>query len=206
MTKKVQKKSNKKTQSKELTKEKLLASGLELFSKYGFDAATTKEISVHAGVNEALINRYFKGKAGLLEAIFVKHVIKVQLKVRNYPEGKTFEEDVRNYIECAYADFMQSPKLLKIILPLMLKDSALQKRVLSSLEIPNKKLFERLKYFQKKKSIHPSRDLFDIVDSVNLYISGLIHNKIMLKISLRSVDGNIKTISKMIAREFKNPG
>jgi TetR/AcrR family transcriptional regulator, regulator of cefoperazone and chloramphenicol sensitivity len=54
---------------REATGQALLEAAKCVFAKHGYDAATTKEIAVKAKVNEALIQRYFGGKAGLLEAI-----------------------------------------------------------------------------------------------------------------------------------------
>jgi len=54
---------------REATARALLAAAQGVFSEQGFDAATTREIACRAQVNEALIQRYFGGKAGLLEAL-----------------------------------------------------------------------------------------------------------------------------------------
>lgn len=54
---------------REATGQALLEAAKCVFAKHGYDAATTKEIALKAKVNEALIQRYFGGKAGLLEAI-----------------------------------------------------------------------------------------------------------------------------------------
>lgn len=43
----------------------------ELFSERGYDGASTRDIAERAGVNVALINRYFGSKAGLFEAAIV---------------------------------------------------------------------------------------------------------------------------------------
>src|SRR5688500_8618980 len=54
---------------KEATKKALLGAAVAVFASRGFDGATTKEVATRAGVNEGLIQRYFGGKAGLLQAI-----------------------------------------------------------------------------------------------------------------------------------------
>lgn len=55
-----------KRRNRDESAEKLLAAALELFSEQGFDATTTRAIAQRAGLNEALIQRYFGGKEGLL--------------------------------------------------------------------------------------------------------------------------------------------
>ena len=51
------------------TKAKLLKAALDIFSKEGYDAATTRSIAKKAGVNESLIHRYFGSKSGLFVAL-----------------------------------------------------------------------------------------------------------------------------------------
>ena len=55
---------------REASRRALLDAGIALFSQQGYDAATTRAIAAHAGLNEQLITRYFGGKAGLLSAVY----------------------------------------------------------------------------------------------------------------------------------------
>ena len=47
----------------------LLETALDLFSKRGFEGATTKEIAAAAGVTEAIVFRHFPSKLALYEAV-----------------------------------------------------------------------------------------------------------------------------------------
>ena len=51
----------------EATAERILHCAQEVFHERGFDGATTREIADRAGVNLALIKRYFGSKLGLFE-------------------------------------------------------------------------------------------------------------------------------------------
>lgn len=51
------------------SREALLAAGTEIFAAAGFDGARVEAIARRAGVNKALINYHFGGKAGLYTAI-----------------------------------------------------------------------------------------------------------------------------------------
>lgn len=53
----------------EATRESLHLAGLEEFAARGFDGATVDRIAARAGVNKAMINYHFAGKAGLYRAI-----------------------------------------------------------------------------------------------------------------------------------------
>ncbi|SIO84666.1 Transcriptional regulator, TetR family [Nocardiopsis sp. JB363] len=54
---------------REVTRERILTSAKELFAQEGFGSVSSRMIASHAGVNVALINRYFGSKAGLLTEI-----------------------------------------------------------------------------------------------------------------------------------------
>jgi AcrR family transcriptional regulator len=57
------------THDPEATREALLSAGTDLFAEYGFDAVRVEQIAEASGVNKALINYHFGGKAGLYSAI-----------------------------------------------------------------------------------------------------------------------------------------
>lgn len=50
-------------------RQQLIETALDLFSRKGFDGATTKEIAVEAGVTEAIIFRHFPTKQALYDAV-----------------------------------------------------------------------------------------------------------------------------------------
>lgn len=78
----------------EATSAAILQAAAELFSARGYDAASTRDIAERAGVNVALINRYFGSKAGLFEAAIVP-----MLTIRGMIEGDMagFGERVAKY-------------------------------------------------------------------------------------------------------------
>ncbi len=53
------------------TAEKILCAAQLAFHEHGFDAATTRDIAGRAGVDIALINRYFGSKLGLFEQAII---------------------------------------------------------------------------------------------------------------------------------------
>jgi AcrR family transcriptional regulator len=56
----------------EATRRALLEAGRSLFDEVGYDRATTREIGQRAGVDAALIARYFGGKEGLFLAVIAE--------------------------------------------------------------------------------------------------------------------------------------
>lgn len=53
----------------EETRRRLIAAGLELFSRHGYDAVTTRQLADAAGVNQATIPYHFGGKEGVYRAV-----------------------------------------------------------------------------------------------------------------------------------------
>lgn len=60
----------------EETRRRLVATGVELFARHGFDAVTTRQLAEAAGVNQAAIPYHFGGKEGVYRAV-AEHVAAV---------------------------------------------------------------------------------------------------------------------------------
>src|SRR5262245_41341340 len=90
-----------KARGREATMARLIEAGVEVFSQYGYDAATTKLVAKRAGINEALISRYFKGKAGLLLAIVEGFIEREKNSgaFGDHPAGETVEREILNFVK-----------------------------------------------------------------------------------------------------------
>ncbi|MDA8369445.1 MAG: TetR family transcriptional regulator [Nocardiopsaceae bacterium] len=60
---------------KEATRQRILDSARELFTSEGYAQVSSRRIAAHAGVNVALINRYFGAKRGLLAEIIANEAV-----------------------------------------------------------------------------------------------------------------------------------
>lgn len=58
----------------EKTKGKILAAAKEAFGRYGYSGVGIRELAESAGVNNALIGRYYGSKAGLFEAALIDSI------------------------------------------------------------------------------------------------------------------------------------
>lgn len=78
------------------TKDKILESGLKLFSRKGYLGATTKEIAKVAGIAEVTLFRYFPSKEKLFEEVINTHSFLPALRGL-LPEiaGLSYEEGLR---------------------------------------------------------------------------------------------------------------
>jgi AcrR family transcriptional regulator len=70
------------------TRDKILESAVKLFAEKGFTGTTTKEIAEKAGVNEALVFRYFSTKRALYHAI-------IERKIKGEPESESLINSFR---------------------------------------------------------------------------------------------------------------
>lgn len=92
----------------EATSAVIIQAAAELFSARGYDGSSTRDIAEKAGVNVALINRYFGSKAGLFDAAIVP-----MLTIHGLVEGDMagFGERVAAYYFGALPDKTADPIL-----------------------------------------------------------------------------------------------
>lgn len=75
------------------TRERLIAAARKAFSEHGFERTTVREIAAEAGVNPALINRYFGGKEQLFaEAVSIDLALPDLSKISRDRIGHTLVE------------------------------------------------------------------------------------------------------------------
>jgi AcrR family transcriptional regulator len=78
------------------TRQRLLESARRRFAHHGYSATTSRDIAADAGVNVALINRYFVSKEGLFEACLTRTVQELDDAEARTP---TLDELVETMIE-----------------------------------------------------------------------------------------------------------
>lgn len=71
------------------TRDKILEAAVKLFAEKGFSGTTTKEVARKAGVNEALVFRYFSTKRDLYHAI-------IERKVKEEPDAESLLKPFRD--------------------------------------------------------------------------------------------------------------
>lgn len=104
-------------------KDKILEASLELFTKKGFTATTTKEIAVKSGVAEGLIFYHFKDKNELLNYLIrefsfvgsLQNEIKELSKVEPYTALIKFGQLYANFLSCnkSFLTFIWSPEIVQ---------------------------------------------------------------------------------------------
>ncbi|HCW62021.1 MULTISPECIES: TetR/AcrR family transcriptional regulator [Sphingobium] len=112
---------------REASRRALLDAGIALFSQQGYDAATTRAIAAHAGLNEQLITRYFGGKAGLLSAVYA-HFLERRDNDAAYaalPPSGSAQEEIGRFLHWKHDHLHDIARLLQIVLPQLVRDPTL---------------------------------------------------------------------------------
>jgi TetR/AcrR family transcriptional regulator len=100
------------------TRQELIEAAAAIFSRQGYDGARTQAIADRAGVNKAMINYHFGGKAGLYEAVVGHLVDEVRPRLAGLREDQDppAAERFRRLIEVMGDAFRRRPELAAIIL------------------------------------------------------------------------------------------
>jgi AcrR family transcriptional regulator len=161
----------KQKRSREKTSQKLMHAGLKVFSKYGYDAASTKLVAKEAGVNMALINWYFKSKEGLLLAIlkdFRDNEIMAE-NSKNYPPGKTLEEEIYNFSIQRLDHMVQNKNTIRILISRALVDPKVTELMLPvAKDSGDEVLYSRLSEFQRNKKINPTVNVKKVAFAITM--------------------------------------
>lgn len=112
-----------------LTEEKLLKAGIKVFSKNGYDGATTREISKKAGVNESLIIRYFGSKEGLYLEAIRRFIESKRTGPLPYPLQVNLEEELICHVRGVLENLEKNRDLYKILLSPSTIDGKMRKKI-----------------------------------------------------------------------------
>ena len=140
------------------TRRSLTTAAIELFSKIGYDAATTRGIAKKAGVNESLIQRYFANKLGLFTCV-VDECQKKFMGNLPYEPAESLEEELSLFFNYRMELVRKEQKLYRVILCRALLDKQVvgQMQNISQNGIPS--LVDRLAVLQRKGKIRKDLDL-----------------------------------------------
>jgi len=105
------------THDPEATREALISAGTDLFAEHGFDGVRVEQIAEASGVNKALINYHFGGKAGLYSAILKATFGGMKQGIEEIVGGdRSAEEKLRMLIRSIGRMVEQRPNLPRMVL------------------------------------------------------------------------------------------
>ena len=108
------------------TEAALVEAAALVFSKKGFENASTREIASTAGCSEALIQRYFSGKEGLLLSVLktgsATFQEQQQAKIANLPTCESIEKEIFQLFEAVMETLFLRAPVIRILLSRALID------------------------------------------------------------------------------------
>lgn len=164
-----------KTRDKESTELKLLSAAEDIFALHGFKGATVRLISKKAGINLALINRYFEGKFGLLLALLEKKVATFKELELAYPPQESVTAELAKYAHFVLNNHIQKQSFVKIVMVQFLTDQKFLKkyRERGFLHVSNAGLKIRLKTLIREKKMVDTYPVDEIIDTVEKFAISL---------------------------------
>jgi AcrR family transcriptional regulator len=99
------------------TESRILDAADEIFVRRGIDGARMQEIADHAGVNKALLHYYFRSKAGLARAVWLRIAASfvpgiLQMMASDLP----LDDKIDRFVEAYHARLTRHPYLLAYVL------------------------------------------------------------------------------------------
>lgn len=193
---------------KEATKKALLAAAVEVFAQRGFDGATTKEVATRAGVNEGLIQRYFGGKAGLLQAIVGNMCGERLTACRMAPPSHNLKTEIATVLRHEIMQANANRDFLRVFIARALVDpdlAATLKAHYKDNRMPQ--LVKRLKHFQADGTLDPAVDLETLAATITTFAFGLgFMQQVVLSEDPIYLEGIIDSIAETVVKGTATPG
>jgi len=187
---------------KEATKKDLIAAAVEVFAQRGFDGATTKEVASRAGVNEGLIQRYFGGKAGLLQAIVGNMCGERLTACKAAPPSASLKAEIATVLRHEILQADANRDFLRVFISRALVDPELAaslKAHYKDSRMPH--LVHRLEHFRNDGTLDPAVDLEQLAATITTFAFGLgFMQQVVLSEDPKVLDGMIDGIAETVVR------
>jgi AcrR family transcriptional regulator len=103
--------------STQTSRQRLLEAGKALFARFGFEQTSTANIAREAGTSESQLVRYYRTKAGLLEAIFNESWATLNQDIQSVVVAAAdAREALAGVLECVTGAFGKDPELAYLLL------------------------------------------------------------------------------------------
>jgi AcrR family transcriptional regulator len=156
------------------SEERLVDAGLEIFSKYGFNGATTKMIAKKADCNESLIGRYFDGKEGLLMAITQKFIAELIQRELPYEPKDSLTEELTAYVKDRFQSGCEKEDFAKMLISQSLTDKKFRKRVVETIPMQmDPRLIQRINLLASKGKLKPGTVVQDLCYDIDTFMDGM---------------------------------
>ena len=82
------------------TKERILYEALTLFSSFGYEAVSIREIAAAVGIKESSLYNHFKGKRDILDTIITETIQRYEKTLESLRVPKTGDPDISSQYDC----------------------------------------------------------------------------------------------------------
>jgi len=180
----------------------LLKAALEIFSRHGYEGASTRAIARKAGLNDSLIQRYFKSKSGLFSALIKQHHSDLAEDLP-YPPSATLEEEFANFFRQRIQFAKKRKKFLRLILIRASSDSGVRAMMSGFSRQGMTGLIRRLEQLRDEGRVRADLNPVD----ASRILSGIGFSMVLLSEVLACVDRGyaerlIPVTAKVLARGF----
>ncbi len=187
---------------KDGTQKKLMEAAVHLFASEGYDGATTKAVAEEAGVAEALIQRYFKGKQGLLMALMKDFAAgEIQSCIDLPPKAPSLEAEVQSILLHALTYCAEKKEYISVAIPRAVVDRSLGKELgkfLQTMRAPT--LADRLKEHQREGSLSADADVEALSYALALSMLSVgFLGQIVMRLDPKTLNRLIKGFAKAFA-------
>ncbi len=185
------------------SKRRLLAAALDTFSKEGYDAATTRAIAKLAGVNDSLIQRYFKGKLGLLFSL-MKQFHTEHTTTALIEPAESLEKELENFFRMRLASSRRMKKFFKLVTARAIIDPKVRSEVQSYSRNVHPALKARLQTLKAEKRIRQDIDPELLARFLNsVAIGWAVFAEVIESTDAASTDRFISLGAKLIAQSLR---
>jgi AcrR family transcriptional regulator len=160
---------------REASEARLLAAAKEVFSKNGFNGATTRDIAKKAELNISLINRYFESKHGLFLAVIKNQNQQFRNVNLSYPPQETITLELLNFAKAIIYEFFCDSAFVKIVMGQFFSDEKFVKdfRTLFPQKSSHPEFEKRLHDLIKKKKMTESASASEIAFEFETIVFGM---------------------------------
>ncbi len=204
-----------KKRDREATERKLLRASSSLFAEKGYENTRTLEIAKAAGVNEALIARYFGGKEGLLVAALkdeesIQTVMKSKHAcpangIETLSEAKDFEQALLQFFKLSEDQISQKEQSMRIATSRAFVDTEVAEMVKSRIiEQRNPMIQTAFSEFTKTKKI--SKDELEgltMLISASDFILNFMTRRVY-QIDSKQIDQAVKVLAEALDLYLKS--
>jgi AcrR family transcriptional regulator len=181
------------------SRRRLIRAGIDVFSKEGFDAATTRTIAKKAGVNEALIHRYFKNKSGLLLAAMTEFHQNVHAEPP-YAIAESVEEEIKHFFQFRLEIAHRERKFIKLSIVRAILNKKVKQQIEETLRNGTPALMKRLEQFRTEGKIKPTVDLDHLCTLLGgISFSMVLFSGILKDLEPKYIDSVTTLAAKLIA-------